>query len=372
MSIDRPVASPAISDSAFSHSSRATTKRQSGVGLISSSGGNAQAVELGDFEDIDLGSHDPGDDDTLTVKRGATDFTGLGIRKSRSAFEPADSGAKLWRKSSPKRGSFGAGGLSAGLTVGSPTKSSEGGNSRPTSRRGPSLSGLAEIGVIVGMRKISRHRRTSSEIERVYDSDDSIPPETVFHNVPVSPSAGPPPPPKMSNLHPPRFDPELSRPTTGGSDGAINSTSMFSGNPNPFSRGEGGHNPRRVVSFHEAMSALDDESQRLSRQLGKVNLGAAAVERKHSEDVTALATNKPLPDLTKQSRRATSHTHLPSTSTLWDPLPASKEKEAVLSQTRPSWLPPKKKSEEKRHLAEYQRMVQLAEEAGDATLSARD
>jgi hypothetical protein len=148
---------------------------------------------------------------------------------------------------------------------------------------------------------------------------------------------------------------------------------MFAGNLNPFSRGEGGLNPRRVVSFHEAMSALDDESQRLSRQLGKVNLGpAAAAGRKHSEDVTALATNKPLPELSKQSRRATSHTHLPSTSTLWDPVPVSKEKEAVLSQTRPSWLPPKKKSEEKRHLAEYQRMVHLAEEAGSPILSVRD
>jgi hypothetical protein len=44
----------------------------------------------------------------------------------------------------------------------------------------------------------------------------------------------------------------------------------------------------------------------------------------------------------------------------------SKEKEAVLSQTRPSWLPPKRKEEEKRHLAEYQKMVQLAEEAGSS------
>jgi hypothetical protein len=175
----------------------------------------------------------------------------------------------------------------------------------------------------------------------------------------------------MSNLHPAAFDPEVKRPTTGGSDGAINSTSIFAGNPNPFARGEAGHNPRRVVSFHEAMSALDDESQRLSRQLGKVNLGPSAVRRKHSEDVTALATNRPLPELNKQSRRATSHTHLPSTSTLWDPLPVSKEKEAVLSQTRPSWLPPKKKSEEKRHLAEYQRMVQLAEEAGNDFICAR-
>lgn len=40
-----------------------------------------------------------------------------------------------------------------------------------------------------------------------------------------------------------------------------------------------------------------------------------------------------------------------------DPLPISKEKEAVLSRTRPSWLPPKDPAEERRHLKEYQAMM---------------
>jgi hypothetical protein len=47
-----------------------------------------------------------------------------------------------------------------------------------------------------------------------------------------------------------------------------------------------------------------------------------------------------------------------------DPLPISKEKEAVLSRTRPSWLPPKSKEEEKRHLKEYQKMMRRSQEAG--------
>jgi len=46
-----------------------------------------------------------------------------------------------------------------------------------------------------------------------------------------------------------------------------------------------------------------------------------------------------------------------------DPLPISKENEAVLSRTRPSWLPPKDPAEEKRHLKEYQRMMAQAAEA---------
>ena len=359
MPVDRPAHSPAISDSGISQSSRAT-RRISSAGPVSSSGGggNILTVEVGDFEDIDFGSHDPGDDDKPPLKRNATGLAGLGFRKSR----PNADSLKLRRGHSPIQGSFGHAAAVGVLTVGSPTKSSEGsGGSRPASRRGLSVSGpISENGVLPSMWKISRHRRTSSEIEIGYDSDDSIPPETVFHNVPVSPSKLTTTP-GMSNLHPPT----LERPTTGGRDGAVNLTSNFARNPDPISRSESGMNSRRVVSFHEAMSELDNESQRLTREMGKVSLQQPlAPVKKHLEDALSNPPIKPLPEFSKPSRRATSHTHLPSASTLWDPVPVSKEKEAVLSQTRPSWLPPKNKSEEKRHLAEYQRIVQLAEEAG--------
>lgn len=50
-----------------------------------------------------------------------------------------------------------------------------------------------------------------------------------------------------------------------------------------------------------------------------------------------------------------------------DPLPISKEKEKVLSRTRPSWLPPKDQKEEKKHLKEYKRMMALSREAGSYT-----
>lgn len=46
-----------------------------------------------------------------------------------------------------------------------------------------------------------------------------------------------------------------------------------------------------------------------------------------------------------------------------DFMPMSKEKEAVLSRTRPSWLPPKDPREEKKHLLEYQRMMKASIEA---------
>ncbi|KAJ2995951.1 hypothetical protein NUW58_g1136 [Xylaria curta] len=54
-----------------------------------------------------------------------------------------------------------------------------------------------------------------------------------------------------------------------------------------------------------------------------------------------------------------------------DPLPISKEKEAVLSRTRPSWLPPKDPAEEKKHLREYQKMMASSIEADKKRESAR-
>lgn len=44
-----------------------------------------------------------------------------------------------------------------------------------------------------------------------------------------------------------------------------------------------------------------------------------------------------------------------------DPLPISKEKEAVLSRTRPSWLPPKCQKEEKKHMKEWEAMMARAQ-----------
>lgn len=46
-----------------------------------------------------------------------------------------------------------------------------------------------------------------------------------------------------------------------------------------------------------------------------------------------------------------------------DFMPISKEKEAILSRTRPSWLPPKDPKEERKHLKEYQRMMAASIEA---------
>ncbi|KAJ6786557.1 hypothetical protein PWT90_11064 [Aphanocladium album] len=54
-----------------------------------------------------------------------------------------------------------------------------------------------------------------------------------------------------------------------------------------------------------------------------------------------------------------------------DPLPISKEKEAVLSRTRPSWLPPKDPAEERRHVKQYQKMMAASVKADERREAAR-
>jgi hypothetical protein len=368
MSVDRPAVSPAISESGLSHSSR--NKRWSGGGFISSSGGGGGlnvSTELADFEDIDLGGRDPGDGDSKPrIKRHHSELTGLGIRRSKSPLdttpgESSSNSSKYWRKASPKRNSI------VGLAPESP-KSSGGESSRPSSKKGavPGSLNLESIsnGNTSNTRKLSHHRRTSSGFEMVYDSDDSVPPETVFHNVPLSPSKIPKLR-KFEKTKEARNDDD-GHPATMREEVANSPDEMPSqlSTTNSSARPLSGVFPRRVVSYHEAMDALDDESQRITRELGKIPVPVAKGDDRKSDESTTAVPPKVLPELARQSRRAASHTYLPSTSALLDPLPISKEKEAVLSQTRPSWLPPKSKAEEKRHLAQYQKMVQKAEEAG--------
>ena len=49
---------------------------------------------------------------------------------------------------------------------------------------------------------------------------------------------------------------------------------------------------------------------------------------------------------------------------LQDTIPPSKEKLQLLSKTRPAWLPPKSKVEERRHLAEFDKIVSLSKISG--------
>lgn len=110
------------------------------------------------------------------------------------------------------------------------------------------------------------------------------------------------------------------------------------------------------------MSELSHEARSLTEALEN---HVDQSEKSHEEAIQSGSASA-RPSIEKKSRSKTS-VELPPlrlNNVMIDPLPISKEKEKVLSRTRPSWLPPKNQKEEKKHLKEYQRMMELSLEAG--------
>jgi hypothetical protein len=224
----------------------------------------------------------------------------------------------------------------------------------------------------------NRERKTAKELEKECDEDDGddVPDECFLENVPISPrppqertvsvpasaSTSPERPPKekvqpLGNGTSPRpaEQGELrspKSPRSGMQRGA--SMGQFPINHDTFSKG-------RAKSWTAALSELSEEAKALTEAL---EAHADTEEKKgdprqrRSFNSSRATTDKP--------RVKSAIAELPPlrrTDIMIDPLPISKEKEAVLSRTRPSWLPPKDPAEEKRHLKEYQRMMAQAAEA---------
>ena len=220
----------------------------------------------------------------------------------------------------------------------------------------------------------NRERKTAKELEKECDEDDGdVPDECFLENIPISPrppqertpsmppstSTSPERPPK-EKIKPvgngtspiPAEQGELRSPKPGINRGA--SMGQFPINHDSFPKA-------RAKSWTAALSELSEEAKALTEALE-----AHAEDEEKKEDSrqrrgfssTARGPEKP--------RIRSAIAELPPlrrTNIMIDPLPISKEKEAVLSRTRPSWLPPKDPAEEKRHLKEYQRMMALSLEA---------
>lgn len=123
----------------------------------------------------------------------------------------------------------------------------------------------------------------------------------------------------------------------------------------------------RAKSWTVAMSELSEEAKDLTAALESL----ADRSGRQWEANVQRGSLSARPSMDARARTATS-VELPPLKTnnfMIDPLPISKEKEKVLSRTRPSWLPPKSQREEKKHLKEYQRMMELSLQAGIDTLN---
>lgn len=119
----------------------------------------------------------------------------------------------------------------------------------------------------------------------------------------------------------------------------------------------------RAKTWDVALSELSEEAKILTEALEN---HASNLELQQK----ALSHNGTLPGnpvVDKLARSKSSLIELPPlrvSDVMIDPLPVSKEKEKVLSRTRPSWLPPKNRKEERKHLKEYQHMMEMSREAG--------
>lgn len=236
-------------------------------------------------------------------------------------------------------------------------------------------------------------RRTIKELEAEYhDSDDELPDDTSLWNVPMSPRPptarassarsshrgsperdvvidGPQPiplshavsAPESPKRHPmSQSDPRNRPPPRTSSLQPV--TSMPSSPTSPKSRAC--FRDTRATSWTLAMEDLSEEARVLTQTL---EFHADSKGRIHEENIQN-GTTSSRPSLESNTRRSarSSQIELPpiqKRNILIDPMPLSKEKEAVLTRTRPSWLPPKDPKEEKRHLREYQRMMAASVDA---------
>jgi hypothetical protein len=120
-------------------------------------------------------------------------------------------------------------------------------------------------------------------------------------------------------------------------------------------------NPR-AYSYNSYLSDLSEEARIITEALEH---HADESERKQEENIQSGISRKSSSDSPRASQEPVELPPLQKTNIMIDPLPISKEKEKVLTRTRPSWLPPKDQKEEKKHLKEYKQMMAQSREAGE-------
>ncbi|KAL2166950.1 hypothetical protein VTG60DRAFT_1908 [Thermothelomyces hinnuleus] len=227
----------------------------------------------------------------------------------------------------------------------------------------------------------NRERKTALELEMECDEDDGddIPEGLVLDNVPISPR----PPSERSHSRPPSKAPSPERPPkervrsigNGTPAVAVAQGSLRS----PTWKSESALSTMSSAASSRVSSPVSSRVKGWSAALAELNAEAKALTEKleeHAEKMEQKAQQRSSTGSMPNSRRSSDPEVKPRVKSamaelpplrrsniMIDPLPISKEKEAVLSRTRPSWLPPKDPAEERRHLKEYQKMMAQSLEA---------
>ncbi|OAA61750.1 tbc domain protein [Niveomyces insectorum RCEF 264] len=244
--------------------------------------------------------------------------------------------------------------------------------------------GLKNPAVVVKPRRSSwqstRERKTALQLELECDEDegDDIPDGLVLDNVPISPR---PPSERSHSISPGNSKPgspdraprEKARsvgngtPPVAAAHGSLRSPSWKS-EPDKAYSDASSPVKLRAKSWTAALSELNSEAKALTEKLEEHADELQTKAQQRSSTGSIPAARRSLTDVADaKPRHKSALPELPPlrrSNIMIDPLPVSKEKEAVLSRTRPSWLPPKDPAEEKRHLKEYQKMMAYSLEAG--------
>jgi hypothetical protein len=226
----------------------------------------------------------------------------------------------------------------------------------------------------------SERRKSAMELELECDEDDGddIPDGLVLDNVPISPR----PPQERAKSQPCSKAPSPERPPKERMRSVGNGTpavAVAHGSlRSPTWKSDVALSTRGSAASSHATSPVVTRAKSWNAALAELNADAKALTQKleeHAEELehkSQRSSTGSMPSARRSSendikpRVKSALAELPPlrrTNIMIDPLPISKEKEAVLSRTRPSWLPPKDPAEERRHLKEYQRMMAHSQEA---------
>lgn len=225
-------------------------------------------------------------------------------------------------------------------------------------------------------------KKTVKQLEAEYDDlDEEVPDEAILENVPFTPIPGQP---RASRTPSPQRQPSYTNLPHLGAHSSLHSANVPKNAKRPHSRSpRSPKNPRPRLPHSATASSfpsdafgrpqrskswtddLNEEARQLSAKLEEY-----ADERRSGDEklrsAPGSASNSPPRTSVQRTRTASSVIDMPPLqkgNIMIDPLPISKEKEAVLTRTRPSWLPPKCQKEEKKHMKEWEQMMARAAEA---------
>ncbi|KAJ4153706.1 hypothetical protein LMH87_010180 [Akanthomyces muscarius] len=235
-----------------------------------------------------------------------------------------------------------------------------------------------------GSWQANNDRKSISDLERECDEDegDDIPDGLVLDNVPISPRPQHERPPSRApstSTSPERTTKDRVRSIGNGTPAVAQAQGSLR---SPTWKSDAEKRPTspmktRAHSWNLAHAELNAEARALTEKLEE---HADEVEEVESRRPSTVRPNTWASSQTqdyaydRKERGKSSTPELPPlrrTDNMVDPLPISKEKEAVLSRTRPSWLPPKDPAEERRHVKQYQKMMAASVRADERREAAR-